>query len=580
MGKRSYVISILLISAALITLLQSRALISPYIIAAIFALYCLGKNHNAAAVGKSRGFRIITAVSFICAVFITLANYSIWLHPRMPDVRSSLFVRTVKLSYILIIMAGTFLSVYNILTFVSRNRDTILYTPPAEGRKRTWPFFVVPFAVILLVYMTVYFCCYYPGLLSPDSVDQVTQTFTKEYSNHQPFYHTLIIGMFLKLGLALFGEINAAVATYVVFQICFMAAAFAFVIHNMARLRLPLWTAVAATAWYALMPFHIMFSFTVWKDVFFGAFVTLLIIFFIRLERGIGNRICSYIGFAVSGLIMCLIRSNGLFAYVFVLLGIVLLARQQKQLIFIMLATVVVSFVMKHSVLTALSVTAPDTVESLSIPLQQIARVAADNGTFTSEDEQLLSQILDLPDLADTYDPTISDPVKNMIRDFGNEDYLKENLGEYAKLYVRTFIHNPMSYVTAWVDSTCGYWNSGYNYWIWYWDVEYNKYGIARTVMSEGMLRAVEEYQWLYYNNDIFMIFAATGLFFWIVLLLTAICISAGNRTGIIACVPILAIVLSLLVSSPVYAEFRYVYALYCALPMLIAISLIKDKEA
>ena len=79
---------------------------------------------------------------------------------------------------------------------------------------------------------------------------------------------------------------------------------------------------------------------------------------------------------------------------------------------------------------------------------------------------------------------------------------------------------------------------------------------------------------WLFYNNSVLQIFTAIGFFVWIVLLVFAIDISDNNRTGIITIVPILSILLSLLISAPVFSEFRYMYALFCALPIIIAVSL------
>ena len=294
---------------------------------------------------------------------------------------------------------------------------------------------------------------------------------------------------------------------------------------------------------------------------------------------GEGKRILNLVGFSLCGPIICLLRSNGLFAYVFVLLAVILLARKHRELIIIMAVTIVAAFVLKHSVLTALDVTPPDTVESLSIPLQQVARVVADGGEMSAEDTELLSRIIDVSAIKDNYDPNISDPVKNMIRDFGNQSYLSDNMGEYAGLYVRTFLNNPMTYIVSWVDSTCGYWNSGYNYWVWYWDVESNSFGISRQINSDGFLRAMDEYLWLYYNTGFFGIFTCIGLFVWMIMLAFAKCISEGNRTGIISITPILAIWLSLLISSPVFAEFRYMYALFCALPILLAVSACKRED-
>ncbi len=571
LSKRSYCISLTLMTASAVLLLDSRALFAPYLIALLFAVFSLNRCRKMTFDKKKFSYRTLVVVSAICALLLTLANYAIWAHPILPDVRSPFFVRLVKLLTLAVLFSGIFASCLNIFRYVCFSSEAFSITKqPAEKKAR---FFLIPFVIILCIYLVIWLCCYYPGLMSLDSIDQVSQLFSGEYSNHQPFYHTMLLGVFMRIGLFMFKNMNAAIATYTVIQILFMAMTFSYVTYNLAVLDMPLWTVIASCAWYALMPFHIMFSFTVWKDVYFGAFTTLLIMFFIRIMKNIGKEWLNLAAFVFSSLMMCLIRSNGLFAYVFVFAAVLLLARKKRKLLFSMIAVIVVSFVLKHSVLAALNVVQPDTVESLSIPLQQVARVVADDGVMSEEDMRILSNIIDVSSIKDTYDPDISDPIKNAIRDLGNQKYLSENMGEFAGLYLRGLVHNPMKYVEAWVDSTCGYWNSGYNYWIWFWDVESNPYGISRVISSEGVLRAMDEYLWLFYNNRLLQVFGAIGLFVWITVIAFARCISDNNRTGIIAIMPIAAILLSLLVSSPVYAEFRYMYALFCALPILLAVT-------
>ena len=94
------------------------------------------------------------------------------------------------------------------------------------------------------------------------------------------------------------------------------------------------------------------------------------------------------------------------------------------------------------------------------------------------------------------------------------------------------------------------------------------------------MLHAMDEYLWLFYNNRILQVFCAIGLFVWIVIIAFARCTAVSNRTGMIAIVPILAILLSLVISSPVYAEFRYMYALFCALPILLSVTCHEKEDA
>jgi hypothetical protein len=93
-------------------LVDSRAYFGPYLLAAVFALYCLYQNRTADIDRRSRSYRLTVAASFVAAVFVTLANYGIWLHPVSLDVRTPLFVRFCQFVYIMVIMAGSFVSVH------------------------------------------------------------------------------------------------------------------------------------------------------------------------------------------------------------------------------------------------------------------------------------------------------------------------------------------------------------------------------------------------------------------------------------------------------------------------------------
>ena len=59
----------------------------------------------------------------------------------------------------------------------------------------------------------------YPGILTRDSITTVSQVVFGSYDNTMPHYHTRLVGLFVKLGLALTGNINVGVALFHGFQI-------------------------------------------------------------------------------------------------------------------------------------------------------------------------------------------------------------------------------------------------------------------------------------------------------------------------------------------------------------------------
>lgn len=56
--------------------------------------------------------------------------------------------------------------------------------------------------------------------------------------------------------------------------------------------------------------------------------------------------------------------------------------------------------------------------------------------------------------------------------------------------------------------------------------------------------------------------------------------IARKDKTGIFMAIPVLAIIVSLLISTPVYAEFRYAYSVFCSLPFVIFAVFYKGEVA
>ncbi len=275
----------------------------------------------------------------------------------------------------------------------------------------------------------------------------------------------------------------------------------------------------------------------------------------------------------VSALGMCLFRSNGFFAFIVttVMFGI-LFGKQYKRICLLFLGVIAVSYVLKHPVLEYMEVTQPDTIESLSIPAQQIARVVVDCNDLTKSQKELLSEIIDIPKIKEAYKPFISDPVKELVRDKENQEYLAEHKFDYLKLYLEIGLSHPLKYVEAWIDQTRGYWEGGNNYWIWNTKVEPNTIGIERTCNSKLATVLMEAYFWYFRNIEVLKLFLSIGLHTWLVILAGYAGYVRKNKNVVFAAIPVLAIIVSLLIGTPVYSEFRYIYAMFCCVPFLAVI--------
>ena len=332
---------------------------------------------------------------------------------------------------------------------------------------------------------------------------------------------------------------------------------------------------IASMAFFVFMPYHIIYAVTIWKDIIFGCFVLLFVIFIYRCLYDLGNKNLNYGMLATASMIICLFRSNSLFVFVIITLAFVLFWKfKYKRILVILVSAVVLSFIMKHSVLEWFEVAQPDLIESLSIPAQQIARVVAERCILTDWETEMLSKIIDIDQIPSAYLDYISDPIKQLVREKGNQQLLADNAKDYMKLYLSLGLKHPTVYLRAWIDETRGYWNAGYEYWRWGVGVSDNNLGIVRTIRSIVLARCFEEYLWLFTDVQGLRLFLSIGLFIWIDIVLLMVALLRKDKVGAFVSLPIIIIVESLLVATPVFSEFRYIYAAFCALPMVIVIVL------
>ena len=263
---------------------------------------------------------------------------------------------------------------------------------------------------------------------------------------------------------------------------------------------------------------------------FWGALVTLFSVSIYSVIK-IGNNRANIIIVIFSAIGICLLRSNGWIVFLIsVFVFILLFGKARKGWITVFIVVLMVSYILKYPVLDALNVKQPDTIEALSIPAQQIARVVVEEKELTDEQRVLLNNIVDVEKIPEVYSSYISDPIKNLIREKSNQEYLRRHKSAFINLYIHLGLKYPIEYIQAWVDQTRGYWNAGYSYWRWTTGVADNEFGITRIIFSERMDSLRKEYMNLWEKSLILQIFLCIGVYVWIILILTCRTVIKKNR--------------------------------------------------
>lgn len=425
-----------------------------------------------------------------------------------------------------------------------------------------------------------YFLAYYPGIITDDAEWQLEQAIgLRSFSNHQPWIHTMFHRLFYKIGYYLFHTVNAGVAVCVVVQMGVMAAAFAYLITTFYREHMKRVFLYGCVIYFALVPFHALYAVTLWKDVVMGAVVLCFSVSVWRMtgERKVG--IGTSLIFLIMGLLLCILRSNGFYAYLLcVPFFLLFLKRNRRSILLFSVMTIALTLFYKGPVLKYYGVTPPDTIESLSIPAQHIARVIADDGTLSEKQEKLLSKAVDVSQIKKEYDPALSDPIKTLVRQTGNQKYIAEHKIDYFKLWIELGIEHPSTYLKAQIDQTKGYWYPDIQYWVTTTMMKENSWGMYRdSKMSGCVLNIMQFIETLYKRIPILGLLWSIGFYTWTMILLAGVTICRKN--SIAPFFPVAAILLSLFIATPVQAEFRYSYAMMTTIPLFIMIACSEEKR-
>ena len=519
-------------------------------------------------------------LSAFLSAAVLLANYSLF-----PVGGSGMYLLLCQLCSLALAFYGGYYLFYQIFQMISRKmQEPMGQVKKTDSQIPEWTFFLF-WGVLCGEYLLFLFLVFYPGLYVNDTLTQITQIFSGVYTNHHPFYHTQLIRLCLALGDKLFGSINAGVAVYSILSVVFMSACFAYSAYSIHQLTGSKTAAIVTLVWYMVMPTHITYSFTVWKDTPFAGMVTLFVVSIYRLMKEVGkHRHADRIICFLSCVGVCLMRSNGFIAMASSLVLLLLFFRKEKRMLAFLAAALCIGFVLKYPVLKGLNVKQPDPIESLSIPVQQIGRTLAEEADLDPEQRALLEQIVDVDQVKKQYLGWLSDPLKDLVRQRNNQQYLVEHKLDYLKLYVSLGMQHPGSYIRAWVDQTAGFWNSGSSYWQWY-NAETapaltmkNDFGITPVVhcnlIRELYLRVVPVF-----SSRLLRPISSMGLYCWCLLFAMYGAWVRKDRKALFTGVLPTMIILTLLVAAPLSGEYRYFYGVVCAMPMVLVSCFFRKAE-
>lgn len=482
------------------------------------------------------------------------------------------------------VFLGFFICFYKLLLFLfsySGDKETlrrVLYRPKEKPTIKRLSIYC--FIGCLLCWIP-YFLYQYPGVMTPDSINQLEQTLGMiEYNNHHPFVHTMIFSLFYHIGYFLFSDMVTAVSFYTFFQMCFLAFSIYYFLKTLEMFDIRQEILVIITLFYALVPYHAVFSVTVWKDIPFAAVVLLFSCSILRMMRrtGVGEMAM----FIFSGIMVCLLRSNGWYGFLFCVPFLLVGYRNRAKKMFpavagILLAAVIV----KYPVMNGLHVTQPDLIESLSIPLQQIAAVVCNDRELSDEQNELIENVIDTTYIKELYNPAFADNMKELVR-AGNQEYLAEHKGEYFRLWVSLGLAYPADYITAYIQQTYGYWYPDSFYPVAEGEgVSATKLGVSHTPLIGGriVIKTKEIALKMGGMLPVYGLLWSMGVAFCFLLFCIGNAFVRDEKDKLLCYLPSVALYLTVMIATPVATDFRYVYFMVFSMPFYLMTALVSMNE-
>lgn len=450
--------------------------------------------------------------------------------------------------------------------------ETVLYDKWSDK-----VYFLIVWGILTVSWIPAYLA-FFPGIFGYDAPNQMEQIISNQYTAHHPLLHTLLLRVFLNCGKGIFGSYNGGVALFCIFQGLVLSSSIAYSFLIMKVLKMPVPILLVSLIWCIWSPVLQVLTFNTTKDILFGAlFLHFVINCYYWLMQGKKKTIVQMAWLIVSGVLMCLLRNQGIYIVAALLVISVFVCWNNKKFLVSLCVIIVASqsffWVSNH----VFGIQKGDAREMLSVPMQQTALVCklymeGEAVQLTPEEFEKFSLLVDKEHIPDLHLST-ADPIKM----YFNTEVLKQDISGYISLYLTVGGHNLGTYLTAFRCLAYPYWDMSE--------------GVARDIsitntfpeLSESwgiyqnsLLPGYKEYlsRYILYEMDekipIISWFLQPGLCIWMMTALLGVAIAGKNKAVFLTALTGMLFMGTLLL-GPV-ALLRYIYPLMILAPWFLAV--------
>ena len=548
----------------------------------IFCIYVLNQSLNGIDIQDGRGLKISVILSFLFTVAMLLGT-------RL-DAEGNVNFKDWKLWISMPILTCFFsIPIRRLWSFMESIEKK--KTEGSQHMKMLW----LPEAIVkhenlatfifLIICWTPVLLAVYPGFFVYDAQNEYVQVASRTFSTHHPLVHVLMLGGIICAVHKFTGSYNLGIVCYMIVQMLIVAGVFTYLINFLRKKKVSGMIRLLSVIYFALFPVIVMHVICSTKDTIFTA--ALLLLLLCMLEMGIStekffNSKYQMALFIFSALMMSLFRKNAMYAFVVMTPVLLIYFKKHFRKMAIIIAVIFIFFFLIDKTLTlALHADDSENQEILTMPIQQLTRTyILNNDAFEEEDIATLHEIL--PEEAlELYTPKSSDPVKFH---FQNAAYEADKL-KYAKLWVKTGLKKPFTYINAWLVNTYGFWypdtiidvyRGNVKFTFVYEDSSYFEYEVEQPGVRESKIPWLDEVyrkmslEIVKEKIPVLSMIFSPGFLFWCYAFMFSYEVYRKKYNILIPYLMLLILWLTLLM-GPTYLV-RYVLILWFALPLFSAI--------
>lgn len=451
----------------------------------------------------------------------------------------------------------------------------IKFNLPQQRKSKISKKWIVYYAIPCLFVWAIFLLGFYPGIMSPDSIDQWKQMITFKLDDWHPVFHTLTNWAITRIWFS-----PAAIA---IVQILFMAFSISAALYELDKMGTQRKFLLIISILYAFNPINGVLVISLWKDIAFTISLMWMFVLLLKIFNTQGRWLQSRINqlfLCILTIFVSMLRHNGIIPALGTLIVMLFFYNKQwKKIIQVILITLIFLMVIKGPVYDYLQVTKSRSTQSFVNPLMQVSAIVHYNGKITEEEKNIITKILPMEIWKNGYYEF--NVLKLTNNKYYNDDNFNKNQKEFVKAWIGMAVRNPIITLNAYLNRIAIVWRisppkNGYisgNGMI----INQNDYKLQTNskipFLRTFIIKTVHVSLWDQFN----WIFWRPALYIYTILFFGFVIFMKRGFRSLILLVPALSNIAGLMIvtTSP---STRYFYIALLLMPLFISLAFTKPK--